>query len=192
MNITPENFTEAAQRLEYPFPFVIDNENKAILETLCQYLSLNPEFEKDGMSLKKGILLMGSIGCGKTYIMKIITDAFRPKMKLVNCRKVASEYSMKGDEGIEKYIGTAWDMRLPRYCFDDFGTEPIKHYYGSQVNVMAEVLFRRYDYGNYYKTFLTTNLTAGEIKDKYGDRLADRFREMFNVITFPESKSRRV
>ena len=54
------------------------------------------------------LIFLGPTGCGKTYIMKIITDAFRPKMKLVNCRKVASEFSIKGDEGIEKYIGTFW------------------------------------------------------------------------------------
>ena len=192
MNITPETFVDAAQKLEYPFPFVVDDYNRGVLTNISLYLSLNTDFEKDGLSLKKGIMLMGSVGCGKTYIMKIITDAFRPKMKLVNCRKVASEFSIKGDEGIEKYIGTFFDSEMPRFCFDDLGTEPIKNYYGSQVNVMAEVLFRRYDYGNYYKTFLTTNLTAGEIKDKYGDRLTDRFREMFNVIIFPESKSRRV
>lgn len=30
----------------------------------------------------------------------------------------------------------------------------------------------------------TTNLTAGEIRGKYGDRLADRFNEMLEVIVF--------
>jgi DNA replication protein DnaC len=33
-------------------------------------------------------------------------------------------------------------------------------------------------------TFITTNLMPSELSEKYGLRLADRFREMFDVIAY--------
>ena len=33
-------------------------------------------------------------------------------------------------------------------------------------------------------TFITTNLTKSQIREKYGNRIADRFNEMLEVIIF--------
>jgi DNA replication protein DnaC len=57
---------------------------------------------------------------------------------------------------------------------------------------MHEVLTQRYKNGLFTSTHVTTNLSAEQIKELYGVRVADRMREMFNLISFPENaKSRR-
>ena len=75
-------------------------------------------------------------------------------------------------------------MRLQQTSFigiDDLGCEPttIKNY-GTDINPVTDLLYRRYD--NRSPTIITTNLDRKDIRDKYGDRLADRFNEMFESI----------
>ena len=40
-------------------------------------------------------------------------------------------------------------------------------------------------------TVISTNLTAKEIREKYGERIADRLNEMMNVIIFKNKSFRR-
>ncbi len=72
------------------------------------------------------------------------------------------------------------------YCFDDLGTENSLKYYGNECNVMAEVLLSRYELFIQKKmlTHLTTNLSATEIENLYGNRVRSRMREMFNLVSF--------
>jgi hypothetical protein len=172
--------------------FVIDESNEGPIKLLCQYFSLSPQFEEDGRSLKKGLMLCGNLGTGKTLLMHLCRKNDFTEYIVVNCRKVASEFSTDGDMGIQPY--KIHPKRFGNeYCFDDFGHEPIKYHYGSKIDVMEDVLLARYDFGSpFTHTHITTNKTANEIKERYGDRIADRFREMFNIIEFPlTAKSRR-
>ena len=41
-----------------------------------------------------------------------------------------------------------------------------------------------YRYNSQLFTFITTNLTKSQIREKYGNRIADRFNEMLEVIIF--------
>jgi hypothetical protein len=51
---------------------------------------------------------------------------------------------------------------------------------------MAEILLSRYDLFVSQKimTHITTNLTASEIENLYGNRVRSRLREMLNLISF--------
>jgi DNA replication protein DnaC len=51
---------------------------------------------------------------------------------------------------------------------------------------MAEILLTRYDLFVSKKliTHLTTNLSASEIEEMYGNRIRSRMREQFNLIAF--------
>jgi len=51
---------------------------------------------------------------------------------------------------------------------------------------MAEILLSRYDLFVQKKmlTHITTNLSASEIENIYGNRVRSRMREMFNLISF--------
>lgn len=172
--------------------FIIDKNNKKIFELLCQYFSNDPSFELDGRySLKKGILLFGPIGCGKTYLMRLFgVNSFRP-YTMVACSTVADTYSKLGSDALYQYSEMQLAYKHQNFghshtgrCFDDLGTEDIKKNYGNEVNVMQDVIYKIYNNGLLGNFHLTTNLTADEIEQYYGSRIRSRTREMFNLIDF--------
>lgn len=175
--------------------YIIDDKNREIFETLCLYFSNDPAFElqKDGFSFRKGIMLYGPIGCGKTSLMKMFAvNSFRP-FALVSCRAVADSYAEEGAPALYRYadlkpVFPEQNFGIPEIgrCFDDLGTEEDKKNFGNQVNVMQDVLFKIYDNqltGNFH---VTTNIIGDEIDTHYGARIRSRMREMFNVLVFDE------
>lgn len=162
--------------------------------------SRNPNLNLN-LNLKKGIMLTGPVGCGKTCLMKLIRF-FQPPPEvhtLKSCREISFEFITKGFEVIHKYssqpgTSTSIEKKPVIYCFDDLGTEQNLKYFGNECNVMAEILLSRYDrfIAHGTLTHLTTNLSASEIETCYGNRVRSRMREMFNLISFPcDSKDKR-
>jgi hypothetical protein len=76
-------------------------------------------------------------------------------------------------------------------CFDDLGIETSIKHFGNECNTMGEILLSRYELMKYdgVITHATTNLNADDLEKLYGNRVRSRLREMFNVISFPESTS---
>jgi hypothetical protein len=74
------------------------------------------------------------------------------------------------------------------YCFDDLGAEQSLKYYGNECNVMSEILLSRYDLfiSQRMITHITTNLSASELEEIYGNRVRSRFRETVNLVAFCE------
>lgn len=181
--------------------FVIDNHNIHAFVLLCRYFSGDPEFEKnDGLKLEKGLLLYGNVGVGKTTMMKIFSRNHVQCYSTVSCNRIVEKYNEEGDIG-EYYAGrkvaaneTPYLHEYHGHCFDDLGTESIPgNFFGKQKNVMADVLQARYSNPNipFNMTHITTNLSKDELKNIYGSRVYDRMREMFNLIEFTGSESRR-
>src|SRR6476661_6041206 len=79
--------------------FVIDDQNREIFKLLCQYFTHDPEFEAAGYSLRKGIALLGSIGCGKTTMMRLFQRNPTNDYVVKSCRAVADDYTKKSEEG---------------------------------------------------------------------------------------------
>src|SRR5690606_6869500 len=157
--------------------------------------------ERLGLDLRKGVLLTGPIGCGKTCLMNLIrffrkTDRYIMK----SCREISFEFIRDGYEVIQRYSTQSFFIyqtkKKPRaHCFDDLGTEQNLKYYGNECNVMAEILLSRYELFIYQgmMTHLTSNLSAGEIENYYGNRVRSRMRQMFNQLSFDKnSKDKRV
>ena len=66
---------------------------------------------------------------------------------------------------------------------DDLGTEPLEVLdYGNVLNPVVDLLMKRYDEQLF--TLITTNLRPQEIREKYGERMADRFNEMMEKIIY--------
>ena len=152
--------------------------------------------EQLNINLKKGILLSGPIGAGKTSIMKIFCLLFAGTNPFIikSCREITFEFSKNGYEVIQKYSSHSFDTRkMPfkpiTYCFDDLGVESNLNYFGDKSNIMAEILLSRYDQfiDKQMLTHITTNLSAREIENMYGNRVRSRMREMFNLISFDAS-----
>lgn len=201
-NIVEESETEKIQehidtREEY---FVIDDDNREIFEMLLMYFSNDSAFELSGeYSLKKGILINGPTGCGKTKLMKIFSqNTFRPFIT-TSARAIADAYQEDGVDALNKFSNL-----LPVYpqrnfgfdaighCFDDLGTEDDKKNFGNQVNVLQDIIYKVYDLELTGWFHMTTNLGGVEIDTIYGTRIRSRMREMFNQLMFnPQAKDRR-
>jgi DNA replication protein DnaC len=54
--------------------------------------------------------------------------------------------------------------------------------FGNVMYPIIDILTKRYDMQLF--TIITTNLTPAEIREKYGDRIADRMNEMMVKIIF--------
>ena len=126
-----------------------------------------------------GIILNGQIGNGKSTIFRLANDAMRlmgMKCEYINVAKLCHLVALNGENEIMK-------RETGMLILDDIGAEiESVSNYGNKINPIKELLFMRYE--SRARTFVTTNFNADMLKAKYGERLADRFKEMFKIYTF--------
>lgn len=182
--------------------FAIDPGDLELIYKLLVYAIGDREnAEKHGISLRKGILLAGPIGCGKSAISRLISY-FCPRetQYLVKpTREITFEFEKDGYGVINLYSKGSYfkigGMPVPKvWCFDDLGLEQTPRHFGNECNVMAEILLARYDLFTTKQmlTHITTNLSASELEAIYGNRIRSRMREMFNLVAFDrEAKDKR-
>jgi DNA replication protein DnaC len=139
---------------------------------------------------RKGSLILGSKGIGKTLALQIfynILSAWSPSNVIYkNVRQIQLDYKREGLSSFERLIG------IDHLILDDCGTEDSEFSdYGNKKNLIAELLLLRYDEFQMRgrRTYLTTNLDKKTLQLWYGERLMDRFNEMFNfIVVTGESK----
>ncbi|WP_430973786.1 ATPase [Sunxiuqinia rutila] len=158
--------------------------------------------ERLGLNLRKGLLISGPIGCGKSSLARLISY-FCPREKqfmVKPTREISFEFEKNGYSVINHYSKGSYfrigGLPVPKvYCFDDLGLEQTPKHFGNECNVMAEILLARYDLfvAKRMLTHLTTNLSASELEAIYGNRIRSRMREMFNLVAFDKAaKDKRV
>jgi len=188
-NEEAENYFEKLGR-----HFVIDESNRNYFNFLCYYFSEDIKFEEElGGSLKKGLMVFGDVGTGKSSSFNIIQNISK-KYKVRHLRFM----KMTANEVVTKYNETPAKDSVIRYCskgtiyFDDLGSETIASNFGIE-DIFIRILELRYNefIEKGTKTFLTTNYTLDEIYERYGVRVFDRFKEMFNFFEI-RGESRRV
>lgn len=167
---------------------IYSEDYEIIYKLLCWLVRDKASCDKIGVSLSKGILLLGPIGCGKTSLMKLLASQSADDRKYIikPAREISMEFSKQGYDVINKYSRTS-RSHVP-ICFDDLGVEPPMRYFGDPINVLGEILLSRYELFINKKilTHGTTNLNAQELEQRYGNRVRSRLREMFNLIAFPK------
>lgn len=173
--------------------FIIDDHNKTLIEKLALYFTNDEKFNVAGYSLKKGILIMGNVGRGKTELMKFFQKNKKRCYTVIPCTTVANEYLIYKDEiekvyssGLEKPLHdpSVFFQKFIGYCFDDLGTEEVKNAFGNKKNVLTDIIMAIYTKKDFEKFHITTNLDIDdkEFEDRYGTRVVSRFKEMFNVF----------
>lgn len=173
--------------------FKVDSYNKQIIWNLCRYFVGDP---RGPYNISKGIMLYGPVGTYKTSLMKFFKHNQLNSFIVCHVNDVSMKFSKDGHESIQRYKGlieTAdvkenFGQKHIGICFDDFGTEVDKKYFGNESNVMAEIILCRHMEHERLrgKTHFTTNLNADAIQERYGDRVRSRLREMVNLVEFPD------
>ena len=132
-------------------------------------------------STRKGLLICGKCGTGKTMLLKIYKEIIKnlrtQAFKMTSTNAVVRQYDESGSEALKMLLKGRW-------MFDDFGTENMGKHYGKDEEVMRTIIEERYIefIDNGLPTYLTTNLSISQISQRYGDRVSSRIKEMFNII----------
>lgn len=132
---------------------------------------------------KNSLLLTGNIGAGKTTLalsLCNVIDTFNSYSSCFRCVKATAVVNAARDEEEGRFDHIKMAKRL---FIDDLGIEPaMSKVYGNETTPIVDLLYFRYD--RMLPTIIATNLSIGEIRDKYGDRVFDRIRETFAVMQF--------
>ena len=171
---------------------ILETDYTIVYKLIAYFLKDEQSCYQFKIDVKKGILVTGPIGCGKTSLMNLMKYLAQTenKFSVKPCRDISFEFIQEGYQIIHKYsIGKLYESNPRTICFDDLGTENNLKYYGNECNVMAEILLSRYDLfiSKKLKTHITTNLSASEIEKHYGNRVRSRLREMVNLIAYDKS-----
>lgn len=149
-----------------------------------------------GKSTKCGILLCGNCGNGKTTSMEafISVSKFLRKLKggcaQTGTNFLASTSARRLTQLAKDENAMSEAKRSIILCIDDIGLEPTEVLdYGNTINPVIEIIEQRYRQQLF--TFITTNLTPKQIREKYGDRVADRFNETMKRIVYENPTFRR-
>lgn len=170
--------------------FVINANKLKVYRMISQYIALDRDFEKENpeFDLNKGLFIYGKVGTGKSILFNSLElifkkmDFFYHQFERISCKKIVLQVDeVQKLSAINPYLKRQW-------MFDDLGHEKnVLNLWGNKINVMEEIMTERYnifiDHGT--KTHVTSNLAIDnpdEITLMYGERVRDRFRQMFNFI----------
>lgn len=138
---------------------------------------------------KFGIAFCGEVGNGKTTLMSAICNltGYLFENDGLYFRKVKATDILDIYQN-RKDFRTLYEQ--PLLAIDDLGCEPVEVMsYGNVLTPTVELLMVRYEMQLY--TMVSTNIEPNKIKNRYGERIADRFREMLYVIPFTNKTYRK-
>lgn len=136
-----------------------------------------------GPKYRSTLFLQGTVGSGKTTILNAVGALYSGAgASLLKCTglDIYDQYQMQRNGGGGYYeLYKTTDILL----IDDLGTEPVRfQYYGVDYTPVQNLLVYRYN--KQLTTVITTNLTDGQLCERYGDRCWDRFAEMCSILRF--------
>jgi len=150
-------------------------------------------------SFKKGLLIIGGYGLGKTDYLRVFEKMFMSyphlRFKFYTSKGLVRQYE-KCQTSMDKESFFK-DTERSLMFIDDISSERLASNYG-HVDIVEEVILNRYD--KKLRTFASCNYTTSDncveqtLHDlglRYGGRMYDRFHEMFNIIEFKGTSYRR-
>lgn len=136
---------------------------------------------------KFGLMICGVCGNGKTTMLRALQNVlgfidetmgrrdYGGGLKIVDAKDVVARAAHP------ERLSEIKD--IPLLAIEDLGREPSEiQSYGNVISPMVDLLEHRYD--RMLFTAMTTNILPGQIAEQYGERIADRFREMVEVVVF--------
>lgn len=166
--------------------FVIDEDNKKIINDLFLYFTRDKKFDGD---LDNGIALIGGVGLGKSLLFKIFNVYLQMKNPLENfgifsSRELVLQYDSDGSNVIREHIEGSYRRngvnRIPLHrLYDDIGTETLGFHYKT-VNVMETICCGRWDKDYRLITHISANLGLVKLEEIYGQRFISRIKKHTN------------
>ena len=189
--------------------FIYNEENRLMFKLFLQYFTGSIEFEKTYLdhfgtkgNLNKGLFVIGGVGVGKTLLFKIFksytkTILHSNSFRFYNASEIIDNVNIDGKEYLKIFSDNFIDRGISNpytIYIDDLGAtnESVNHY-GSKTNVIEELLSVRHNvYERYNKlTHVSTNLYSKDLKERYGIRIIDRIKGMYNIIEFKGESKRK-
>lgn len=143
---------------------------------------------------KPGLLMHGTVGNGKSTLARAIGGliGILYESTYSDRRKAVRTVSALELADIAKNQPERFDSikKAELLAIDDVGTEPsVVKVWGNEISPFVDTIYYRYDRQLF--TIMTSNLNAEELANKYGERIADRFAEMFDRIAFENHSYRK-
>lgn len=189
--------------------FEFDHNNRYAVDFFFSYFFNHEKLEEMKGIKGKGIYLYGNIGTGKSLLFEILEyiyqdlESKKTQINLLNSIRIKTINTI---ELVDQYrsqlsrLGQLASNDLTLYQkntkgsihFEDLGTEKKINHFGNQIEVMSDILQLRYSNLNKTKckTFITSNLTPEQVRERYGERVYDRMFQLFNFLEL-NGKSRR-
>ena len=137
---------------------------------------------------------------GKTIIMRVLEKCFAHiisnRFKVYSANEIVNLFEGCQSQNDKKYFFER--MKSGVILIDDLFTERVASNFG-KVDILKEIIEERYSRGS--KTYVTCNYADGcegdvegtlkVFAERYGNRVYDRFFEMFNIIEFKGESLRR-
>lgn len=160
--------------------YPIDDEGRGTLEFLRAW--------RDHWDFSTGLILAGNYGFGKTTLQLALMHDLADKLiaRKMSVRLVtALEFIRQLQRGFEPghEPGESYDVVLENYqtCgllfFDDLGAERMTEWVDQQFKLLID-----WRYDKNLPMFMTTNLTAAEMKTHLDGRVFERLRETCDII----------
>jgi hypothetical protein len=138
----------------------------------------------------KGILLMGTVGVGKSAVFKVNQKIFH-SFQIVDAEQIEIDLKKYGEVVTLEMYGYNLKADL---LINDIGSEQKEILiYKNSVSIIGAILKQRdklrVEQG--FRTHATTNLNKEELHQFYGDQVFDRFKQMFNIKAWKTKESLR-
>ncbi len=166
--------------------FVCDEPTLANIAHLARFMT------SDGP--KFGVMFCGLCGNGKTTLLHALQTVINieadrkgggrdiPRLLAVDAKQVVARAK---DSNSFRELKDSSMMAI-----EDMGRDAAEVLeYGNVLNPVIDLIEHRYNCQLF--TAITTNLTGEQVRVKYGNRIADRFNEMIEVIVFKNESYRR-
>lgn len=159
-----------------------------------KYYELGKKYVENFSKIKEkglGLIIYGGVGNGKSYLSFSIANELLKTYRTVVCisvngllDRIKETYNNWGNEGEREVINSLRCADL--LIIDDLGVEKSTEWSNTKIYDIIDSRYR-----NKLPVIITTNHSIGELREKYGERTADRLCEICINIEYKGNSLRR-